>query len=316
MDGPSVSYEAVMSSDEDVELRLFELAQAAEVIYPVHGGSITIKQDPSNTATGGCIWETSYLLAQWVQRELAQRLARSRAGKAPPPRCLETGAGCGLLGVSLAHAGARVLLTEVEASMANLSANVAANAPPAAPHGGECSTVRLGWTDTMDRATVAAGGPYDFIVGTDVVFRSALVEPLLRTLWSCSAGDATTCWICGQVRCPDAHAVLVRLVPAFFARVVWREWGGFSFAEQTESFLLELREPRGEAELEAALAEHGATRSSAAPSAAGARREAEGGGGEGRKMASTAEEKAEKRHSRSKKEERRQKSKKPKRLKT
>lgn len=266
----AVAYDTLMAGDGDATEKLFELANAAAVRYAVCGGrSVVIRQDPSNTATGGCIWETSYLLAEWAQRELAPRLELSRAGRAPPLRCLEMGAGCGLLGVALAHAGCKVLLTECEESMPNLEANVAANAPAPSPRGGQCAAARLGWGNEADAAAaVSQHGPFDVVLGTDVVFRSALVEPLLRTLWRCCSAADTTCWLCCQVRCPDAHKVLVAIAPAFFARVVWREWDGFSFAEETDAFLLELREPRAAGDLAAGLA--AAQEASAAPPPAAA----------------------------------------------
>ena len=84
-----------MATEEDASERLFELANAVHVNFSVPNGPvICVRQDPANTTTGGCVWETSYLMALYALRELEPRLrARSRGGT--PVRCLEVGAGYG-----------------------------------------------------------------------------------------------------------------------------------------------------------------------------------------------------------------------------
>eukprot|EP00966_Prymnesium_polylepis_P015212 351757-Prymnesium_polylepis.1 len=69
-----LSYDAVMGAagDDDTSTRLFELANARSVSFSTPGGQVSIRQDPSNTTTGGCVWETAYLLAQWIQRQVEQ----------------------------------------------------------------------------------------------------------------------------------------------------------------------------------------------------------------------------------------------------
>ena len=69
----SLSYQDVMNAkgDDDVSTRLFELANASAVTFATAAGSkVSIEQDPSNTTTGGCVWETAYLLAQWIELQL------------------------------------------------------------------------------------------------------------------------------------------------------------------------------------------------------------------------------------------------------
>ena len=235
-----VSFDAVMAADgeDDAGERLFELANASHVRFLVPGGagdSIVVRQDPSNQTTGGCVWETSYLLAQWAHRELSARMRESSV------RILEVGAGCGLLGLSLAAAGARVLLTETAEAMSNLEHNVGQN-PPRAARGGAVATATLHWGDAEHMAQAAARGPFDLLLGTDVVYHEALVAPLLETLWNC-AGPSSRVWLCYQVRDPYAHAALVREAPRWFGEVEQRPLQGFSFADELECLLLELRVP-------------------------------------------------------------------------
>jgi len=244
----TVSYDLVMQADgeEDTSERMFELANAPRVRFTVPviagAGEVIIRQDPANETTGGCVWETSYLLAQWAIRELEPRLkAAARGGGSTRVRCLEVGAGCGLLGLSLAAAGADVVLTETASAMPNLEHNVRENPPPTS-RGGSSSTQTLHWGDEAHVASARARGPFDLLLGTDVVYVEAMVVPLMETLWSCAA-PSTTVWLCGQVRDPDAHAALEREAPHWFGRVRRLQLGGFSFADELECFLMELTMP-------------------------------------------------------------------------
>ena len=126
----SLSFHDVMSAtgDDDISTRLFELANARAVTFATAAGSkVSVQQDPSNTTTGGCVWETAYLLAQWIELQLESgsepwctRWKAHARGSGPAVRCLEVGAGCGLLGIVLAHSGGDVLLTETGDAMSNL----------------------------------------------------------------------------------------------------------------------------------------------------------------------------------------------------
>lgn len=76
---------------------------------------------------------------------------------------------------------------------------------------------------------------------TDVQVES-MVVPLLQTLWRC-ANSSTVCWLCGQVRCPDAHAALMREAPSWFGDVQLLPLDDFPFAAELECFLLQLQAP-------------------------------------------------------------------------
>ena len=184
-EGMAVSFDAVMDApgDEDAAERMFELANASRVRFSARKGrELCIRQDPSNSTTGGCVWETAYLLALWAAKQLQPKL--DRAG--PPLRCLEVGAGCGLLGISLAASGADVLVTETPSAMPNLEHNVANNRPTGR---GSLAAAALHWGDAAHLAAVRELGPYDVLLGTDVVYVEAMVRPLLHTLWSCAGSE-------------------------------------------------------------------------------------------------------------------------------
>ena len=71
----SLRYDEVMEANEDSATALFELANARQVVFEVDGHDLTIQQDPAVVGTGGCVWETSYLMAQWLVPQLAARQA-------------------------------------------------------------------------------------------------------------------------------------------------------------------------------------------------------------------------------------------------
>ena len=158
---------------------------------------------------GGRVWVAAPALCDWMAS-----VAEQFAGTS----CLELGAGCGLTGIALARSGAaaEVLLTEVAGAMDNLRRNVEAN--PVADDRYPCRAAALDWTNDAEVAAVAARGPWDVILGTDVIFRLDLVEPLLRTLWRC-AHDETAVYLCLQIRCPDSHASFLEKAPRFFRKV-------------------------------------------------------------------------------------------------
>jgi predicted nicotinamide N-methyase len=216
--------------DEDrLSLAFFELANVPFVGYrldakwlrrkkkcslSVAAASIVVKQDVGACGqhTGGIVWETSYLLINFL---LSQQ---SRLG-----RTLEVGAGCGLLGQVLALSGRtkKVVLTETAQVMDNLLQNLERNKSALHHEKGREELLavvgrQLDWEHPERDAKFYPNNndddlqphSFDTIVGTDVVFAPSLVEPLLSTLWLMSH-DETVVYLCLQVRCPDSHQLLL-----------------------------------------------------------------------------------------------------------
>lgn len=238
------------AGSDDASSRLFELANCRTVNFKTtRGTEVRIRQDPSNVSSGGCVWETAYLLALWIEQEIesgrhhwCSKWTAHMSDNGQAVRCVELGSGCGLLGIVLAHSGAHVLLTDTADAMPNLEWNVANNELPSSCKG--AVTVRkLHWGDDRDIESVVADGPFELLLGTDIVYCTSSVEPLLRTLWRI-ARKHSTCLICCQIRCPEAHAALLSLAPQYFKEVKLVDLLGFSFADELECFLLELRAPR------------------------------------------------------------------------
>jgi len=204
---------------------------------PIHptNNTIVIYQDVSGAAqthTGGIVWETSYLLLNFL---LSSKDWLSKTGKRET--ILEIGAGCGMLGLSLHKAfqlgilgeakskntmASRVVITETNEVMDNLRKNLERNYPSLPSddtiRGGEKNlqnehelfVEELDWMRYQEdcaRAKINAGS-VDCIVGTDVVFSTRFVRPMLETMKFLSH-PGTSIYLCLQERCRDSHELLL-----------------------------------------------------------------------------------------------------------
>jgi len=248
--------------DSDISNVFFELANAPAVSYrlptetqtspssetylegnaPKQTCSIVIRQDISGAAethTGGIVWETSYLLLNYLlwSKEWLRNSSNSTipVNTSRSKTILEIGAGCGMLGLSLHKAfdlgiigekgdveSSRVILTETSEVMDNLRRNLEHNFSPSTTN--DCkvgtrnekvahivSVDELDWTkyeDDCDKAKINAHS-IDCIVGTDVVFSTRFVLPMLETMKFLSHPQ-TVIYLCLQERCKDSHDLLLK----------------------------------------------------------------------------------------------------------
>ena len=210
--------------DEVVSMAFFELANAPEIAFridaPKKGENepilVRLGQDQDAACgqhTGGIVWETSVLLLNyllWKNKKEASFLRDKRI--------VEVGAGCGLLGIGLAAScdPRRVILTETSQVLTNLEANVKMNK---AILGKDIARAcALDWTCFMQdaRAAEISEGFGQLVVGTDVLFSPALVEPLLETLDFVVAKEDSMIYLCVQVRCAASHEKFFRLAAERF----------------------------------------------------------------------------------------------------
>lgn len=235
---PSVSYRldaptSISSSEKSNSTNETTTKQDTTETNSSNNNTITIQQDVSGAAqthTGGIVWETSYLLLNYL---LSSNNWLSKDGK--QKTILEIGAGCGMLGLSLNKAfelgligdgdggnkvASRVIITETNEVMDNLRRNLERNYPTnenitdgtkTIRHGShELSVEELDWTrceEDCARAKIKAGS-VDCIVGTDVVFSTRFVRPMLETMKLLSHPE-TTVYLCLQERCRDSHELLL-----------------------------------------------------------------------------------------------------------
>mmetsp|Transcript_32724 Transcript_32724/g.84854 ORF Transcript_32724/g.84854 Transcript_32724/m.84854 type:complete len:313 (-) Transcript_32724:8-946(-) len=187
----------------------FELANRKVVRCTFSSVSIEVEQDTKlHDSCGGIVWETAYCLGKYAHRELAAA-TRSPCRNL---RCLEVGAGCGLVGLSLAALGCSTVCTDVGPVLPLLRRNVHRNKGVVS---GKVDVAELDWTNDEHLRNLAQRAPYDVIVGTDVVFAQRLVQPLIRVLQALSAPH-TLIWICVQERCSAAFGEFVEALPQWF----------------------------------------------------------------------------------------------------
>lgn len=241
-----------VAADSDVVCeRLFDMANAPAVRYRCGNAVVRIQQNNQiEDCTGGIVWETAFVLASFLERALCSSAERKSCDTAS---VLEVGAGCGLLGLVLWQAGHDVVLTEVDEAMPILALNTT-NAYAATGRSldrGPPVAQRLRWGDEDDMSAVLKQRRgYDFIVGTDVVFASRLVQPLLSTMHRMSHAG-TIVYMCMQIRCEDAHAEFLQCAPLYFKRVediskreLWSDPPpACAFAEALDVLLFRLADP-------------------------------------------------------------------------
>ena len=112
-------------------------------------------------------------------------------------RAVELGCGLGLAGIAAALAGARVLATDWSPDA------VAAAAANAARNDAALETLVCSWSDP---GPIAARGPFDLVLASDVLYEARDVAPLLAALERLvpASGEA---WIADPGRAP-AHRFL------------------------------------------------------------------------------------------------------------
>jgi hypothetical protein len=221
--------------ESDVSLAFFELANAPTIAYRLPSKKqIVLQQDVTACGehTGGIVWETSFLLLDY----LLQLKSASTEQYQSLGRTLEVGAGCGLLGQVLAAANcsSEMIVTETEQVLVNLQANLERNSTVGSSS--SSSPIRaccLDW-EHYERDAAANNilpNSCDTILGTDVLFATRFVRPLLQTLQYMSilpvpsdtsataiATDTTktvNIYLCVQIRCAASHELFLEEAPSF-----------------------------------------------------------------------------------------------------
>jgi len=208
----------------------FELANLSEFTYD----GLVFEQDRTlANSCAGIIWEAALFAAEHFTRTktFARWGARSR-------KVLELGCGVGVLGALAARAGAATVMTDVAGvAFGACARNVERNKDA---FGDRTPVVMaLDWEDVDALKLVAATGPFDVVLGTDVVFSVKLVGALLTCVaTTLKKSKSSASYICIQRRSLEAHAEFVRMANDMFDVVVVQV---LDFAEDDAVEMFELR---------------------------------------------------------------------------
>lgn len=180
----------------------------------VHDVPLLVREVPNTGAgTGLNIWDGAAVLTKYLEHsglDLSDK------------RVLEVGAGTGLVGIAASVLGAGcVLLTDLEYTLMNTAANVAANEPSLR---GRVHTAELDWfrPGTAGASVAALAQRPHYILGADVVWVDSLIEPLVRTLaWATQpAAPLAAVPAAGSGGIADAGAAASRVGTEFDAAAV------------------------------------------------------------------------------------------------
>lgn len=182
------------------------------IMLEVLGHRLQISQDPNSKHLGTTVWDASMVFVKFLERN--NRKGRFCTTKMKGKRAIELGAGCGLAGFGMALLGCDVVSTDQVEVLPLLMRNVERNtswitqANPDSASFGSITVAELDWGN-KDHIR-ALDPPFDYIIGTDVVYAEHLLEPLLQTILALS-GPRTTILLGYEIRSTTVHDTMMHM---------------------------------------------------------------------------------------------------------
>ncbi|XAR60016.1 hypothetical protein NMG60_11033239 [Bertholletia excelsa] len=182
------------------------------ILFEVLGHQLQFSQDPNSKHLGTTVWDASMVFVKFLEKNC--RKGRFSPSKLKGKRVIELGAGCGVAGFGMALLGCDVVSTDQIEVLPLLMRNVERNTSRIMQENtdsnsfGSVQVAELNWGD-MDQIQ-AVGPPFDYIIGTDVVYAEHLLEPLLETILALS-GPKTTVMLGYEVRSTTVHEQMLHL---------------------------------------------------------------------------------------------------------
>ncbi|KAD5508691.1 hypothetical protein R6Q59_030686 [Mikania micrantha] len=186
--------------------------QTSAVLFEVMGYQLQFSQDPNSKHLGTTVWDASMVLVKYLEKNC--RKGRFSPSKLKGKRVIELGAGCGVAGFGMALLGCDVVSTDQVEVLPLLMRNVERNTSRImqmnsdADSIGSITAAELSWGNN-DHIR-ALDPPFDYIIGTDVVYAEHLLEPLLQTMLALS-GPKTTILIGYEIRSTNVHEQMIQL---------------------------------------------------------------------------------------------------------
>ncbi|CAL9088880.1 unnamed protein product [Musa hybrid cultivar] len=179
------------------------------VMLEVLGHRLQLSQDPNSKHLGTTVWDASMVFVKFLEKNC--RKGRFCPSKLKGKRAIELGAGCGLAGLGMALLGCNVISTDQTEVLPLLMRNVERNtsrmmqANPdsgLAASFGSIEVAELDWGN--EDHIKAVDPPFDYIIGTDIVYAEHLLEPLLQTILALS-GPRTVILLGYEIRSTVVH---------------------------------------------------------------------------------------------------------------
>ncbi|OMO67115.1 Nicotinamide N-methyltransferase-like protein [Corchorus capsularis] len=181
------------------------------------GHQLQFSQDPNSKHLGTTVWDSSMVFAKFLEKNC--RKGRFCPSKLKGKRVIELGAGCGVAGFGMALLGCDVVSTDQIEVVPLLRRNVEWNTSSITQINsnsdsfGSIQVAELDWGNEDHIKAVAP--PFDYIIGTDVVYAEHLLEPLLQTILALS-GPKTTIILGHEIRSTIVHEQMLQTWKSFF----------------------------------------------------------------------------------------------------
>ncbi|MBA0867725.1 hypothetical protein Goshw_003350 [Gossypium schwendimanii] len=199
------------------------------ITFEVLGHQLHFSQDPNSKHLGTTVWDTSMVFAKFLEKNC--RKGRFCPSKLKGKRVIELGAGCGVAGFGMALLGCDVVSTDQIEVVPLLKRNVERNTSRilqmSSCSGALFSVIYMIILDSFGSIKVAeldwgnedhikaVGPPFDYVIGTDVVYAEHLVGPLLQTIIALS-GPKTTIMLGHEIRSTSVHEQMLLTWKNFF----------------------------------------------------------------------------------------------------
>ncbi|XP_072975117.1 uncharacterized protein [Typha angustifolia] len=176
------------------------------------GHKLHISQDPNSKHLGTTVWDASMVFVKFLEKN--SRKGRFCPSKLKGKRVIELGAGCGLAGLGMALLGCEVITTDQVEVLPLLMRNVERNTSwilQATPDSASIGSIEVAELDWGNQEHIkAVGPPFDYIIGTDVVYAEHLLEPLMQTILALS-GPRTMILLGYEIRSTIVHEQMIQM---------------------------------------------------------------------------------------------------------
>ncbi|XP_057527160.1 uncharacterized protein LOC130806190 isoform X2 [Amaranthus tricolor] len=152
------------------------------------------------------------VFAKYLERN--SRKGRFCPSKLKGKRVLELGAGCGVASFGMAMLGCEVVTTDQKEVLPLLQRNIERNTSrimQANANSDLFGSIKVAELDWGNKDHIqAVDPPYDYVIGTDVVYSEHLLDPLLETICALS-GPRTTIVLGYEIRSTSVHEQMLQM---------------------------------------------------------------------------------------------------------